>query len=412
VPTKRGWAAITAGLSLWIASRFLGSNDLHMLAAGIVVVPLMAALFVRVSKVHLEVRRNLSAVRVFPGTRVVVSITVENRGPTTVPFLLLEDGLPAVVGRNARLVVTGIPGRHAQTVSYSMVCRQRGTFTIGPLSVHVTDPFGLARASIQAVGQSELIVYPEVEDIPATGLATQGMGAGESAVRHLFRSAAEFYTMREYVNGDDLRRIHWPSVARTGRLMIRQDEATRRATAMLFLDNRTSTLGRNGSPGFEKAVSVAATVGRALIQAGFALTLAMAETPPKLVAEEGLLETLAGAAPVRKRSVADSLTGLRGSAVSDSTLAIVMAPPVGTDVAGLSRLGSAFGRRVAVFVYPVPLSGLAPAAAADLEGRASAARVSLQRTGWGVYLVHADGTLAETWQSRPIPKAPAVARFS
>jgi hypothetical protein len=138
----------------------------------------------------------------------------------------------------------------------------------------------------------------------------------------------------------------------------------------------------------------------------------MAETPPKLVAEEGLLETLAGAAPVRKRSVADSLTGLRGSAVSDSTLAIVMAPPVGTDVAGLSRLGSAFGRRVAVFVYPVPLSGLAPAAAADLEGRASAARVSLQRTGWGVYLVHADGTLAETWQSRPIPKAPAVARFS
>jgi uncharacterized protein (DUF58 family) len=412
VPTKRGWAALIAGLSLWVAARFLGSNDLHMVAAGIVVVPVVATFFVRMSKVHLGVWRTLSSVRVFPGTRVVVRITVENRGRTAVPFLLLEDALPAVVGRNARLVVTGIPARHGQTVSYRVVCRQRGTFTLGPLSVHVTDPFGLARASIQAVGTSELIVYPAVEQLEARGLASQGIGAGESAVRHLFRSAAEFYTMREYVHGDDLRRIHWPSVARTGRLMIRQDEATRRATAVLFLDNRSSVLGRNGSPGFEKAVSVAASVGRTLIRGGFALTLATAGSPPRQVAEEGLLETLSGLAPVRKRSVADSLAGLRGSAVSDSSLAIVMAPPAAAEVAGLSRLGSAFGRRIAVFVYPVALGGLAPAAAAELEGRASAARASLQRAGWAVFLVHTDGTLAETWQSRARTKVPAVARSS
>src|SRR5437899_3317308 len=85
-----------------------------------------------------------------------------------------------------------------------------------------------------------------------------------SIAGRLHRSAAEFYTMREYVTGDDLRRIHWPSVARTGQLMIRQDESTRRSSALLFLDSRASALGAYGSPGFERAVSVAATLGRAL----------------------------------------------------------------------------------------------------------------------------------------------------
>src|SRR5438105_2047418 len=139
MPTRRGWAAFGAGISLWIVARFIGSPDLHMVAAGIAAMPFLAAAFVHWSNVRLEVHRNL---------------------------------------------------------------------------------------------------------------AMHGAGTGESSVRHLQHSAAEFYTMREYVTGDDLRRIHWPSVARTGQLMIRQDEATRRSNATLFLDNRSSSLGQDGSPGF------------------------------------------------------------------------------------------------------------------------------------------------------------------
>jgi uncharacterized protein (DUF58 family) len=380
-----------------------------MVAAGITALPFLAALFVRTGKIRLEVRRHLSAVRVFPGTRVVVTITVENRGRSTVPFLLLEDALPASLGRHARLVVSGVPSRNSQSVAYRIVCRQRGMVSLGPLTIYVTDPFGLARTTVQVVDRSELIVYPEVEEIQATGLATQGASAGESALRHLYRSASEFYTMREYVHGDDLRRIHWPSVARTSKLMIRQDESTRRAAATLFVDSRSSTLGMAGSPGFEKAVSVAASVGRSLVRAGFSLSLATADSPARLVGEEGLLETLAGLTPVRARTVGEVLTGLRGGALSDTTLAFVSAPPQGSEVAGLSRLGAGFGRRLAVFVYPAILSTLTPQAAADVEGRASVVRASLQRAGWEVHLVPADGKLEDIWRSRTSRKLPAAA---
>src|SRR3989442_8252717 len=190
---------------------------------------------------------------------------------------------------------------------------------------------------------TELVVYPEVEDLEPWRLGIQGQGSGESAARHLHRSAAEFYTMREYVTGDDLRRIHWPSVARTGHLMIRQDEGTRRSNATLFLDNRSSSLGQDGSPGFERAVSVAATVGRLLAQKGFSLRFARVDAAASPVGETRLLETLASVSPARLKAMSDALVALRASARSDSSLALVTAPPLPIEVQSMLRIGSGFG---------------------------------------------------------------------
>ena len=65
--------------------------------------------------------------------------------------------------------------------------------------------------------------------------------------------------MRGYQEGDDLRRIHWPSVARTGDLMIRQDEASRRASGLIYLDSRGSMLGS----GFDTAAAMVEPLARA-----------------------------------------------------------------------------------------------------------------------------------------------------
>lgn len=406
--TGRGWAAVAAGLSLFVAGRLIGSVELHMLAAGILVLPLLAWVWVRWSRSPVEVARHLSAVRVFPGAHVTVSLTLENQGRTTTSFLLLEDQVPASLGKPARLVVAGIPPRCSQTVRYRLTCRTRGRYHVGPLTVFVSDPFGLARTRLQTSTTSELVVYPEVEDINTSGLVLQGAGAGEAAVRHLHRSANEFYTMREYVTGDDLRRIHWPSVARTGHLMIRQDESTRKSTATVLLDTRASILGANGSPGFEKAISAAATLGRALIRSGFTIRLATVDVPARPVEEDGLLETLAAATPSRTLGIHQTLSGLRGSGPADTTLVVVSAPPLPSELAFLSRVASSFGRKLGVFVYPTPVASLAVDAAAELEGRASAARASLQRAGWDVVVVHAEGRLADVWQANRTRKLRAV----
>jgi uncharacterized protein (DUF58 family) len=231
-----------------------------------------------------------------------------------------------------------------------------------------------------------------------------GAGAGESTVRQLFRTASEFYTMREYVTGDDLRRIHWPSVARTGHLMIRQDETTRRSIATVFLDNRTSALGASGSPGFERGVSAAATLGRLLIQAGFAVHLATVDSPAELVSENALLETLAAMGSIRGKGTGEVLASLRETSRGDTSLVFVSSPPLPVEIPGLIRTGTAFGRKLAVFVYPVDPAALPPDPAAELQTRASAARHSLQRAGWEVYVISPEGRLAVAWQPRRQPR--------
>ena len=67
----------------------------------------------------------------------------------------------------------------------------------------------------------------------------------------------EFVTLREYELGDDLRRVHWRSTARTGELMIRQDEARWRSRAAVVLDVQP---GAHDAASFEVAVEAAASV--------------------------------------------------------------------------------------------------------------------------------------------------------
>ena len=398
MPTSRGWAAAAVGVCLWIAARIVGSSDLHLVAAGVLVLPLVTAMYVRFARVRLAIRRHISPTRIFAGARSAVKLRIENLGNQTSPFLLLEDTIPSELGRAARLVGSGIPPRNQLETSYTLVGRRRGRYHVGPLKIFMSDPFGLARIRLESTGRTELLVYPQVEDIDVSHLLSQGVGSGESTARQLHRSAAEFYTMREYVTGDDLRRIHWPSVAKTGQLMIRQDESTRRSTATIFLDNRIELLGPAGSMAFERAVSVAGSLGLAFIRAGFATHLATAEGIPHAVSEEGLLETLAGVALAQGRGTTDLLKALRAGSLADTTLAFVSAPPAGSDLPSMIRMGSSFGRKLAVLVYPVDPASMGSVAAEEIRGRASAAQASLMRAGWEVYVLSPDERLGDVWQ--------------
>ena len=72
------------------------------------------------------------------------------------------------------------------------------------------------------------------------------------------RGGEDFYTLREYQRGDDLRRVHWPSSARTDELMIRQLETPWQSRALVLLDVRSGSY--ESAPAFGKAVSGAATI--------------------------------------------------------------------------------------------------------------------------------------------------------
>ena len=405
MPSGRGVLVFAAGLRLWAVARIAGSPSLHIIAVGLAVLPFGAALFARWSRQRLFIRRRLSDTRVPPGRRITVDLEVENESPASTSFLLIEDRVPAALGRPARLVLTGLPARGKQRVSYSLVPQARGRYPIGPLTVDLSDPFALTRMRVEFDERDELVVTPEIEPLTGGAASPFGSGSGQSLSRHLFRTGEEFYTMRQYQTGDDLRRIHWPSVARSGELMIRQDESSRRSSVLIFLDTRASALGQTHQQAFEKAVSCAASIGLLLSRAGFSLRFASVQVPPTAVSEDQLLDTLATVSHSTSRSLGPGLTRLRASSSADTTLVVVTAPCPPSELTSLTRAGLVFGPKIGVLVHPVDPDTLPPERRSQLEGRASVAHVSLSRSGWDVVVLPPSGNLRDVWhvgRNRPL----------
>jgi uncharacterized protein (DUF58 family) len=398
VPSGRGVVVFAAALGLWVVARISGSPTLHIVAVGLAILPIAAVVFTRWSRQRLHVRRRLSDQRIQPGRRVTVELEIENESPASTSFLLLEDAVPPGLGRPARLVLTGIVARGLARASYSLVAHSRGRYTIGPLAIDVSDPFALTRSRVEFAGHEELVVTPTVEELESGPSSPFGQTSGLSLAKHLFRTGEEFFTMRAYQEGDDLRRIHWPSVARSGELMIRQDESTRRSNAVLYLDTRRSAVGQTRSPAFERCVSSAASIGMLLVRYGFTIRLATTQLSPSPVTADQLLDTLAGVSHDGARSAGAALGKLRGVASTDTTLVAITAPPDPGDLTGLIRLGPIFGAKLAVLVYPVDPAILPPDRQAQIEGRASSARLSLSRGGWEVLVLAPDTRLRDLWQ--------------
>jgi len=401
VPSGRGLVVLVSGLAMWAVARLIGSPALAAVGVGLVALPFAAAAFVGWGRQRLSARRHLSDVRVAPGTRVSVDVEVDNRSFAPTSFLLVEDRLPSALGRSARLVLSGLPGRGAQRAQYTLVPQVRGRYTLGPLSIDVSDPFALTRVRLQFDQREELFVTPEIEDLGGPTDPTYGANIGVSRAKQLFRSGEEFYTMRQYQEGDDLRRIHWPSVARTNELMIRQDETSRRSSSVVFIDTRSAMLGQTHGQAFEKAVSCAASVGLLLAREGFSLKLSTTESPPASVTEQTFLDALTAVSHSSSRSVGPALAWLRGGAAGDTTLVYISAPPPPTELASIVRTGAAFGPKLAILVYPLDPATLSSERQSQLEGRASQAQHSLSRSGWRVIVLSPTARLKDRWNREP-----------
>ncbi len=156
------------------------------------------------------------------------------------------------------------PGAMAEA-RYDLPTGRRGAFTVGPLAVGVGDPFGLVERRVELAGAAHLVVHPRIHPVLALpGSPTREARRGSTAPARAARGD-DFFALREYEVGDDLRRVHWRSTARLGELMLRQDELRFGEVATVLLDTRAAA---HQGDSFERALEVAASVAAALVEDG------------------------------------------------------------------------------------------------------------------------------------------------
>ena len=254
--TRRGWFTGVLAGALLVLGRIFGTVEGYIAGATIAALLVGSVLWLVATRLDVAVTRVLHPPKVHAGSSTRVDLAVANKAGRPSPVLNLRDRVSGT--RGASLLVAPLEPGQETRAAYRFATERRGVVTVGPLEVELTDPFGLARLRLPAAGVSELVVYPPIESLPALPLsAGNDPLAGSEHPNALGRGGEDFFALRAYVVGDDLRRVHWPATARHDELMVRQDELPWQGRTTVVIDDRA---GVHTPESFERMVSAAASI--------------------------------------------------------------------------------------------------------------------------------------------------------
>ncbi len=274
--TVRGRCFLAAGAAAIICGIQIGERDFVRIGVLAMVVPVLAWLLLRRTERNVWVRRNVSALQVEAGDVAHVEVEVGNAGKRT-GTLLLEEELSPVLGVSPRFVIEPMAAGTSMLRRYQIRTENRGRYPVGPMHVRVGDPLGMVDLDQVLASSASILVTPRTEPLPQIALTGRWAGAGDNRTRDLLGGGSPDVTIRDYRLGDDLRRIHWPSSARAGELMVRREEQQWQSRCTVLIDNRRiSHRGYGTNSSIETAVSATASIIRYLVAQDFEVRLVSA----------------------------------------------------------------------------------------------------------------------------------------
>ena len=256
----------------WAAAYALGGKALYLIVYAGALTMVVSAVIARRPR-PVTARRSELPRRTREGQVTEVEITLESRRRLTA--FVVEEKLHELLGDAVRVPVGVVSPAAEFSHRYTIRPLLRGKYRIGPLCAEWTDPLGLARREQILVKEEEIVVHPTVEMVFDRPLTRQWEDPPiRPPISKPWPQGFEFYGMRNYVRGDDLRRIVWKAVARTGKLLVKESEQGITDRVVVIVDNDRER-HRPGTPSdtFELGVRVAASVGALHIKDGFSVSL-------------------------------------------------------------------------------------------------------------------------------------------
>lgn len=400
--TNRGRSLIAATVVLWGLGRALGIAELSMAAVATLVLLLLAVLFTRLASTTVEVRRVLHPARLFHGASGEVEIQVRNVGRLPTAVLQLRDTAPPTIAESSGFVASPVPAGGTVALRYPTVGHHRGRHRIGPAELRLRDPFGVAQRQLVVGGRDELVVYPPVWELPA-GMPLAGhLGVGSDGAPRRLAAGDDLANVREYVRGDDLRKVHWRSTAHRGKLMVRQDESPQSPRATLVLDTgRDRHHGVGPSSSLETAIASAASIAYHLAERSYATRLLTGPVavPPQPLPWQLVLEQLAELEPGRG-ALTPLWVQLASGVGGEGTLLAVVTVPSAAELRHMVRAGRLFAGRIGILVDTASF-GRRQGDPED-AARTSAA---LRAAGWRVGTLAAGQRLDQLWRRIMVQRA-------
>lgn len=359
IPSIKRVAIFVAAAFLMVAGSLVNAPQLHYMSSLLLSLPLISYLVGRYSV------RGLCATRgeqpaVWAGQ--AVTLTLEIRSSARSPHTLVEvhEKLPDWLAPLDEAPIVAVrPGETARAERRVDALR-RGAHRVGGVELVTFDPLGLFafRQSLRPAavaangGDDELIVYPVPEALPAAVFGgAERFGFRETPASGARGSGVDPDGVRDYQPGDPVNRMHWKTVARTGRLTVMEFEEPRTGNLVMALDLTERTdVGTGAQSTLEYLVRLAASLAEVAVRQGASVRLLTGDPEdPANQAGRGtahmftILTALARAQSDQRESFSATLPGRLGAIAPGATVAVLTAfadPQLAPALGELTRTGA------------------------------------------------------------------------
>lgn len=285
--TPAAWAVLVGAVAALVVGLVAGWPELVIGAVFGGALLLIGVPFV-IGAHQLSSRLDLARDRVVVGERAHGALVLTNAsGRRLLPSIV---DLPVGSGRASFEVPSLATGAEHEEL-FAIPTARRAVLPVGPVTSVRADPLALWRREQDLTAEELLYVHPRTVRVEssAAGLIRDLEG---NTVKKITESDVAFHALRDYVPGDDRRHIHWKTSARSGRLMVRQFEETRRSHLLMLLSTRLEDYADDAE--FELAISVAGSLGMKVLGEGQTLSSLTSADTLRAATSRQFLDRLAG----------------------------------------------------------------------------------------------------------------------
>ncbi len=301
-PTRAGWIFLAIIFGVGLAALNTGNNLLYLVLSLMLSFLALSGVLSESALRGIQIKRRLPR-EIFVGRDNSILVEVTNSQKRVAAYAVVvedrlrtaEDGRPQVwtgaQGEDARwarrkrkkkrgeaeaagrcFVLRVAPGE-PEARRYTLSPLRRGPLTFSGFRVFTRFPFGLFLKYREFEAVEETLVYPEVVHLGARARVVDKEAAGETSITRV-GAAGTVAGLREFTEGDSMRRVHWRSSLRRGSLLVSETEDDRETEVEVRLRTRsTPSRGFDRASGFERAVSRAASEVVEHLQRGLAVAL-------------------------------------------------------------------------------------------------------------------------------------------
>lgn len=270
---------LLAAFFLFSVYSLIGAGQLLFMSLALALIPLLGLAFTSLSLTSVRVARQLPP-HLYEGQSGEVTLRLQNRSVLPKFFLEVADSFPSTLGAESPVFAPGLRPRQHALASYSIRPEKRGVYPIGPVTLRASDPVGIVTMRRRIPLQDEILVYPTFPRLAKSPpLGADKLGSGVASRPSPGSAGLDFYNIRDYSPGDEFRRIHWKTTARTGSLKVveREHPSPSHTTAILYFPPGSNPGSGKHSP-LEYAVKLVAGLAWAAVETGGTFTLSI---PPQ-----------------------------------------------------------------------------------------------------------------------------------